>query len=337
MYYKDVIKNVLKNEYGIAEVINCEDRPGGSADCKVVRTKRNQYFVKIFPANYERNRVAFECQLRAFVAERGLPVAQVINTVHNLPLVVVNDRIIQVQEYVDGLSYLDHNFPTDLMIPLAQLLAQCTLVLQTGIALPFNIASQWFNAKRGQEKIAQINQLRHLLTNKHCLSQQTIEADLRFKQEILEIVSDYTFDLAKFSSGGSHGDFNCRQVLVKDGKIISLVDFANAGVVPYGWEIIRSFTSSDKSCKQAELDINRLRNYVTAFHRLQPLCEYDLQNMVKLYLYQLARSHYGYWQGMHKQGNYNQLLRHGHWRTLLTQHIYQNLNKISDALMSIAA
>ena len=142
--------------------------------------------------------------------------------------------------------------------------------------------------------------------------------------------------LINFQSAPTHGDFNSLQILFdREDNVVALVDFARAANLPYVWDIIRSFSSSDLGCIDGRFDTERLSQYVSTYHEIMPLNQYDVGNMVKLFLYQIARSNYGYWQGLHRCKDYESMVNHGHWRTNVIRYLFKNIDEITESLSRI--
>ncbi len=57
---------------------------------------------------------------------------------------------------------------------------------------------------------------------------------------------------------------------------------------PVIWELTRSFFYAEPSCVDGQYDEAKLKDYVGHYCNMAPLTQYDRDNLMKLYLYQLA-------------------------------------------------
>lgn len=104
-----------------------------------------------------------------------------------------------------------------------------------------------------------------------------------------------------------------------------MIDFASACNLPVIWEIIRSFTIASEKCKESEIDIDSLIEYLENYLLNYSLNENDIRNIFKMYTIQLLRSEYGY-KEYFNDDVYDKikLLRFGFWRTNLIRNMLKN-------------
>lgn len=100
---------------------------------------------------------------------------------------------------------------------------------------------------------------------------------------------------------------------------------------------MRSFVqSSDKCNKTASVDIPAFCDYVLEYMKYAPLTEVDLRAMPYVYLFQLARSKYGYSQYLNSSGDDpEKLLQFAFWRTDMCREIEANAEKIVKSLIEL--
>lgn len=72
---------------------------------------------------------------------------------------------------------------------------------------------------------------------------------------------------------------------------------------PVIWELTRSFFYAEPSCVDGQYDEAKLKDYVGHYCNMAPLTQYDRDNLMKLYLYQLAVCDY-YSQQYYGSGRY---------------------------------
>ena len=67
-----------------------------------------------------------------------------------------------------------------------------------------------------------------------------------------------------------------------------MIDWTCACRQPVVWEIARSFFIAEPGCAQGHLDEKKLSDYVSAYESIQPLTAYDKEQLLRVYIYQLA-------------------------------------------------
>jgi len=161
-----------------------------------------------------------------------------------------------------------------------------------------------------------------------------ITKDLNDKIMMLEKIRDnYNFnDIDKLTCLNTHGDYNVLQFIYKEEKINAIIDFVSACKMPIVWEVIRSYTYIDKACKDGEINIDNLKDYVEEFNEYIKLNEYDFKYLSVLYLIQILNSDYGYKQYINDNSK-TELLEFGFFRTNLCRNLYENNSKIEKMLI----
>ena len=112
-------------------------------------------------------------------------------------------------------------------------------------------------------------------------------------------------------------------------EIKAVLDFVNAGEVPIGWELIRSYSYMDCTFNAA-----RLAAYTNEYRRYAEVSMDDLRYMPYLYLGQLLSSTYGYKQYL--QTGDEELLAFGRWRTEMCRYLIANAGEVSAELVRLA-
>lgn len=111
----------------------------------------------------------------------------------------------------------------------------------------------------------------------------SIRNELVYRIELLNVLSEISFDLNKFTRRNSHGDYLVSNIICGKNKINAVIDWTNACVHPVCWEVIRSYTYSEPTCKKGKIDIERLKKYVGEYLKVYKLSEYDLVMMPYLF------------------------------------------------------
>ena len=67
-----------------------------------------------------------------------------------------------------------------------------------------------------------------------------------------------------------------------------MIDWTTACIHPVIWELMRSFVYAAPCCADGSIDRSLLARCVHAYCRYGTLNDYDLENLERLYLYQIA-------------------------------------------------
>lgn len=114
------------------------------------------------------------------------------------------------------------------------------------------------------------------------------ECDIRSNMELLRNFPQYHFEVSRLTCGNTHGDYQISQLLWKDNRIAGVIDWTCACVHPYIWEIVRSYIFMAPECKNGEIDIEALIQYIKEYQSIAPLKRYDVENAGNLFYYFLA-------------------------------------------------
>ena len=106
--------------------------------------------------------------------------------------------------------------------------------------------------------------------------------------ELLRNFPQYHFEVSRLTCGNTHGDYQISQLLWKDNRIAGVIDWTCACVHPYIWEIVRSYIFMATECKNGEIDIEALIQYIKEYQSIAPLNRYDVENAGNLFYYFLA-------------------------------------------------
>jgi len=100
---------------------------------------------------------------------------------------------------------------------------------------------------------------------------------------------------------------------------------------------MRSFVQTSRQCRNhAVIDLEGLVSYIRAYCTEFPLTKRDLISMPYVYLFQLARSKYGYSQYLHSDSEDRLgLLNFALWRTQMCRQVESRLTEISEALVQL--
>ena len=100
---------------------------------------------------------------------------------------------------------------------------------------------------------------------------------------------------------------------------------------------MRSFVQSSNYCRTtATVDIKAFCEYVREYLKYSPLTKTDMIAMPYVYLFQLARSKYGYPQYLNSDSEDREgLLQFAFWRTKMCREVEKNAEIISNELLKL--
>ena len=326
----------VNTRYGL-EIVSVKRLPLGSANCFCLSDGTKRYFCKEFQSGIAPDDVTAEASLIAALAARGIPVAQFLPTVDGAWVTVYCDHAVCLQEYVEGMTYGYDDFPPHLMLTLARTLGQLHTAMQD-MELPTHRDANWAASYRGVESAAQYDAL---LTAAERMREDAksaqIVSELQYKKELAYRCEDY----ARFYEGitycPTHGDFQGCQTVWEGDRLRAIIDFSSAKRLPAVWEVMRSYVqSSSYSRATARIDLDGMRAYVGEYLRHAPLTERDLRAMPYVYLFQLAKSKFGYPQYLQSDSpDRVGLLQFAHWRTQMCREVESHAEEIAEAMVSL--
>ena len=323
---KDLIQEVKKN-YNI-NVYQVEKLNRGSANLYSIND--NKYILKEFQSKYTKAEIEKEINIINQLKKKEIPVPTYIKTIDNSYCFSYKERIITLQEYIEGYTLESNTGNYNQMIESAEYLGKIIKNLQDlDFELPENDISDWYSLKTINESIEkQKNLLKKISENEY----PQIYKDLSDKIDMLENIKKIDFsNMNKITLMNTHGDYSLLQFIYKDGNINAIIDFVSACKMPIVWEIIRSYSYIDEKAKDGTIDIPNLVQYVKKVAEYVDLSKYDLIYMPYLYMIQLLTSTFGYKQYI-ADNSKKSLLDFAYFRTKLCKFLYNNAEKISNAL-----
>lgn len=331
-----IIKDLLKDHYGIV-VVSVRKIRLGSANCYYVSDKSRLYFLKEFQSGFEAEDLIRESNLVDFLAERNIPVARFIKTVSGKPFFVYGGHLICLEEFIDGRTYNYDDLPAELLDEAAQMLGKLHQAMQD-YPLPEDMGKAWLDSYSADKLVSEYDALLKIASNTpNDKNTARITTDLEYKKELAYRCNDYIKYYDGVTYSPTHGDYQGCQLISADGHIKAVIDFSSARRLPITWEIMRSYVQSSVQCrKNAVIDVNGFCRYVREYTKHYPLTETDLAAMPYVYLFQLARSKYGYTQYLTTESEDNEdLLEFAFWRTDMCREVEKKLNQLSKSLMEI--
>jgi Ser/Thr protein kinase RdoA (MazF antagonist) len=328
------IADLLKKHYNL-KIQGCTRLPLGSANCYRVYDAEKNYFLKEFQSSVSENAIEREAELLGFLSGADIPVSRFIPTNSGKWHFIFEGHAICLQEYIDGTTCGYDDFPTHLLPSLAQMLGRIHAALGD-YSLPVSMGEKWLDSFSAEDLIGQYDALIRKAQTANNANSARIITDLTYKKTLALHCEQYKKIYEGITFVSTHGDYQGCQTIFTQTDIKAVIDFSSAAKLPAVWEIMRSYVqSSQQANRNADFDIDELCAYVKEYLKYGRLTKRDLHAMPYVYLFQLARSGFGYKQYLKGQSDEGeQLLQFGIWRTRMCRFLEENLVKISDKLLS---
>ncbi len=326
---EDTIKRILEDNYNI-ETSKVTKIDRGTANIFEVQSKEKKYILKEFSEGRSEDSVIKETNIINFLKDRNIKVPVYIKSTQGNFYIKFENRIIIVQEYVDGYTMENNTGDYNKTIESATILGKMTKELKDYTGLEEDgIIEKWFSKESLENGITKMLDLKSKL-NADNPYKSIFEKDLEDKINMSkDLIENFKFDIIqKLTIMNSHGDYSVQQLIYNDKEETTVIDFETAKKLPIIWEVMRSYSYIDKEAKNGNLNLNTLVDYVKEFSKYVKLNEYDLKYVAKIYLIQIVSSPFGYKQ---YNDNYEKtgLLEFALFRTNLCRYLYKNSDEIS--------
>ena len=326
---EDTIKRILEDNYNI-ETSKVTKIDRGTANIFEVQSKEKKYILKEFSEGRSEDSVIKETNIINFLKDRNIKVPVYIKSTQGNFYIKFENRIIIVQEYVDGYTMENNTGDYNKTIESATILGKMTKELKDYTGLEEDgIIEKWFSKESLENGITKMLDLKSKL-NADNPYKSIFEKDLEDKINMSkDLIENFKFDIIqKLTIMNSHGDYSVQQLIYNDKEETTVIDFETAKKLPIIWEVMRSYSYIDKEAKNGNLNLNTLVDYVKEFSKYVKLNEYDLKYAAKIYLIQIVSSPFGYKQ---YNDNYEKtgLLEFALFRTNLCRYLYKNSDEIS--------
>ena len=326
---EDTIKRILEDNYNV-ETSKVTKIDRGTANIFEVQSKEKKYILKEFSEGRSEDSVIKETNIINFLKDRNIKVPVYIKSTQGNFYIKFENRIIIVQEYVDGYTMENNTGDYNKTIESATILGKMTKELKDYTGLEEDgIIEKWFSKESLENGITKMLDLKSKL-NADNPYKSIFEKDLEDKINMSkDLIENFKFDIIqKLTIMNSHGDYSVQQLIYNDKEETTVIDFETSKKLPIIWEVMRSYSYIDKEAKNGNLNLNTLVDYVKEFSKYAKLNEYDLKYAAKIYLIQIVSSPFGYKQ---YNDNYEKtgLLEFALFRTNLCRYLYKNSDEIS--------
>ena len=330
------IRALLSEHYGITAK-EIRRLAMGSANCYIIHTDDATVFLKEFQSGFLKKDIEREALLLEHLSRNGVPTARFIPTRRGGFVLINEDHPLALQEYIEGEAYTYDAFPLTMLPSLARMLGTIHGALKE-YPLPTDMGTNWLDDYSPDEAATFYDELM-LLAGGRADDPNVLHllGDLQYKKELAYRCESCKPYFEGITYGGTHGDYQGCQVIGRDGEIRAVIDFSSARVLPLVWEVMRSFVqSSDVSRADATVDCDALCDYVREYLKVNSLTRRDLEAMPYVYLYQLARSRYGFRQYLTTDSEDREaLLRFAFWRTDMCRYLEEHADEISEKLLHL--
>lgn len=331
-----IILDLLSRHYGISP-ISAKKLKLGTANCFQIYDGNKYYFLKEFQSSFSENAVVQEAKLLEYLSVAGIPTTRFYKTLNNEFVINYQNHIICLEEYIEGQAYDYDDLPLELLPQVGKMLGRLHQILKD-YPLPIDMSDKWLASFSAENMIAQYDALIKIAESKvgDKNTNQIID-DLQYKKRLAIRCEEYKKYYNGITYCSTHGDYQGCQLIFEKGEIKAVIDFSSASCLPVTWEIMRSFVQSSNYCRTtATVDIKAFCEYVREYLKYSPLTKTDMIAMPYVYLFQLARSKYGYPQYLNSASEDREgLLQFAFWRTRMCREVEKNAETISNELLKL--
>lgn len=334
-FTEETIKEEVAKNYGL-EVKSVEKVNRGSANIFKLCINDKFYILKEFQSKHKEKSILKEINVITFLKNKNLIVPKYIQCLNGEFYFKYNDRIVIMQEFIDGEVKEKNTGTKKQLLDSAKYLGMIVSALED---YPYDDIlgcdiNRYGNAESFKKSIRIYQELIKKAKEDQVHGGSIIK-DLNDKIDMLnKLIEENTFrDVSNVSVKKTHGDYSVMQFIYDGDEIKAIIDFVNAGELPIAWEIIRSYSYIDKDCTDDNFNIPNLVDYTKEYMKYAKLNKYDLKYMPYIYLDQMLNSAFGYKQYLN-DGN-QELLRFGKERTNMCRYLMKNAELISKKLLEI--
>lgn len=333
---KEKIIEIVTNDYGLLGTIEINYINRGTANIFKITVDDKKYILKEFNSERTLKYIEKEINIINYLSTKGISVPKYLQLKNGEYHTNIEDRIIIMQEFIEGEILEDNEANYEQLIKSATLLGKLIKALEEYPDLEDeDIINQKFSKRYLLDSIEKIEIEKNKIKNNNEFKEKFIE-DYELKIKMAEELSK-TFDfeiMNKLTIKNTHGDYCNLQLIYNDKKEITVIDFEAAKRMPIIWDMMRSYCYMDKDAKDGKINIKNLKEYVREVNKYVQLNQYDLKYAAYIFLIQLTGSVFGYRE---YNNNYEQknLLRFALFRTKICKDLYRNSNKISNELLKI--
>ncbi|MCI9449647.1 MAG: phosphotransferase [Clostridiales bacterium] len=275
MDYKQIIEQNYDVQVKSIDLIDCHF---GTCIYRV-ETKENDFFCKVRPS-YDEN-IKNEYEITEFLYNKGFPVARLLKTKNGNLGVTVDQKYLNIQEFISGTTPEINTAPDWLMKKSAELLGRLHVLLRGFKQLPNQFGECFFRPDTAEMKKLFLETKLQEQREKN-----NIDVLRKWKAQIKHLakISMFSIDTAKLTYANSHGDYHIGQTILND-RNITIIDWASACGMPVSLEIITSYVFAAPECRSGKINADELTEYIRNYKRFSPLTTYDIGAMPYLFYF----------------------------------------------------
>ena len=331
-----IVSELLSKHYG-KTLVTMQKLKLGTANCFRVFDGSKNYFLKEFQSSFTESAVVQEAKLLEFLSDADIPTARFYKTLSHEFVIKYQNHIICLQEYIEGQAYSYNDMPPQLLPQVGKMLGKLHRALKE-YPLPIDMSDEWLDSFSAEKVMQQYDALIKIAEGKvDDRNTMRIIEDLQYKKQLAIRCEEYRKYYNGITYCTTHGDYQGCQIIFEKEKIKAVIDFSSASCLPVTWEIMRSFVQSSYYCiNNATVDIDAFCGYVREYLSFSPLTEVDMIAMPYVYLFQLARSKFGYPQYLNSDSEDREgLIQFAFWRTKMCREVEKNAEAISNQLLKL--
>ena len=328
---------LLREHYGL-QVQSAQKTALGSANCYRVSCGEGMFFLKEFQSRFSSEDLRREAELCNFLCTRNFPAARFLYTKSGAVYMEYQGHLLCMETFIDGKTYGYADLPRGLLPQMARTLGQLHQTLQ-GYPLPESMGQTWLAAYSPEEQAARYEELLQLAgQNPGDPHYEMLREELSYKKELSLRCGDYRKYYEGITYVSTHGDYQGCQLVWEGDTVKAVIDFSSACTLPAVWEVMRSYVqTSEDSRQRAAVDADGLCGYVDEYMKIAPLTRADLAAMPYVYLFQLARSAFGYREYLTTDSEDREaLLQFAFWRTAMCREVEEKAERLSQMLIRLA-
>jgi len=332
----NIVAGILSQQYGF-NFVSMKKLDLGSANCFRVYDGKQYYFLKEFQSSFSEDTIIQEAKLLDFLTLQGIPTTYFYKTLSGQYVTTHQGHIICLEEYIVGQAYDYDDLPPYLLPSVGKMLGKLHQVLKN-YPLLIDMSDEWLASFSANDLIAQYDALIQMASSQaNDRNTNRIIEDLQYKKQLAVRCEEYKRYYKGITYCSTHGDYQGCQLIFEENEIKAVIDFSAASCLPVTWEIMRSFVQSCNDCRMnGTINIAAFCDYVRRYLQFSPLTKADMIAMPYVYLFQLARSKYGYPQYLNSDSeDKDRLLRFAFWRTKMCREVEANAEAISNELLKL--
>lgn len=278
------IETLLQEQYGLnVSSIKCMTT-GVGGDTFLIKSMQGKYVFKLAEMN-AMNRPEMEPDLCNYLLQYEIPASLFCRNKDNNCITLVEGKVGLLQCFIEGTVYAMNSAPDWFMQQSPLLLGKIHQTLSTYVDLPYGLGKEFFYYMTLENARQSYGQSLNIALER---TEENIIEDLEFRIKLTETIPKMGFEPDLLTYRNTHGDYTINQILCGDSTINGIIDWTSACKHPVIWEITRSFFYAEPSCKEGDLDDRKFNDYVNTYCSMIKLTDYDRENIIRLYYYQLA-------------------------------------------------